>query len=362
MYNYKHRKSLESKGIVIFMINVSIIGATGYVGAELIRLLEAHPEVKLNQAVSKSFAGKKLHDIYANFIPAQDIALSGDDAEFAAADFVFLCLPHGQSLAMAPGLLKKGHKVIDLSGDFRYDDTDIYEKWYGLAHSAKKENAQAVYGLPEFFRDDVKQTVFTSNPGCYTTTSILALAPLLKNGLVSEKGIVIDAKSGVTGAGRKEKLAFSFCETADNFKAYSVALHRHTSEIEEQLAKLSQKEITLLFTPHLLPVKRGILATIYADLADGASVEAIEKAYADCYKSEPFTHVLPHGQLPELKYVVGSNNCMIGFEVSERTGKIIIVSCTDNLLKGAAGQAVQNFNLMNGFDEALGLPTTAWYL
>ena len=343
-------------------INVSIIGATGYVGAELMRLLSAHPGVKINQAVSKSFAGKKLHDIYANFIPAKDIDLAEDDKNFAEADFVFLCLPHGQSLAMAPGLLKSGHKVIDLSGDFRYDDTGIYEKWYGITHSAKKENSEAVYGLPEFFRDEVKATSFTSNPGGYTTTSILALAPLLKNGLVSEKGIIIDAKSGVTGAGRKEKLAFSFCETADNFKAYSVPMHRHTSEIEEQLAKLSGKDIRLLFTPHLLPVKRGILATIYADLNYGVTAEMLEKAYQDCYENEPFTHVLPHGQLPEVKYVVGSNNCMIGFEVSERTGKIIIVSCTDNLLKGAAGQAVQNFNLMNGFDEALGLPATAWYL
>lgn len=343
------------------MFNVSVIGATGYVGAELLRLLEAHPGAKVCGAVSKSFAGKKLHDVYANFIPTEDVPLTGVET-VGDADFIFLCLPHGQSLAMVPELLKKGHKIIDLSGDFRYDDTDLYEKWYGIAHSAKQENSEAVYGLPEFFRENVKTARFTANPGCYTTTSILALAPLLKSGLISEKGIVIDAKSGVTGAGRKEKLAFSFCETADNFKAYSVPMHRHTSEIEEQLTKLSGKPTTLLFTPHLLPVKRGILATIYADLAQNATVEMIKEAYAECYENEPFTHVLPHGQLPELKYVVGSNHCMIGFEVSERTGKVIVVSCTDNLLKGAAGQAVQNFNLMNGFDEALGLPKTAWYL
>lgn len=344
------------------MIDVSVIGATGYVGAELLRLLSGHPEVKINGAVSKSFAGKKLHDIYANFIPTEEVGLLESGESFSKSDFIFLCLPHGQSLMMAPKLLAKGHKVIDLSGDFRYDDTDLYEKWYGLTHSAKKENSEAVYGLPEFFREDVETANFTSNPGCYTTTSILALAPLLKSGLISEKGIVIDAKSGVTGAGRKEKLAFSYCETADNFKAYSVPMHRHTSEIEEQLTKISGKDICLLFTPHLLPVKRGILATIYADLHDGATAEKIEQAYAQCYDDEPFTHVLPHSQLPELKYVVGSNNCMIGFEVSERTGKVIIVSCTDNLLKGAAGQAVQNFNLMNGFDEKTGLPQVAWYL
>ncbi|MDY3751663.1 N-acetyl-gamma-glutamyl-phosphate reductase [Christensenella minuta] len=344
------------------MINVSVIGATGYVGAELLRLLSAHPGVQINKAVSKSFAGKKLHDIYANFLPERELELQESGGKFGADDFVFLCLPHGQSLVAAPPLLKKGHKVIDLSGDFRYDNTDIYEKWYGISHSAKKENREAVYGLPEFFGAEVKKANFISNPGCYTTTSILALAPLLKEGLICEKGIVIDAKSGVTGAGRKEKLAFSYCETAGNFKAYSVPLHRHTSEIEEQLSKLSRKDVCLLFTPHLLPVKRGILATVYADLMEGVTPETVTAAYEKYYADAPFTHVLPHGKLPELKYVVGSNNCMIGFEVSPRTGKIIVVSCTDNLIKGAAGQAVQNFNLMNGFDETLGLPRTAWYL
>lgn len=344
------------------MVNVSVIGATGYVGAELLRLLSAHPDVHINKAVSKSFAGKEMKDIYANFIPNQSVGLTGEESGPDAGDFVFLCLPHGQSLKAAPALLASGHKVIDLSGDFRYDDTDIYEKWYGIPHTAKQENASAVYGLPEFFGDDVKRASFTANPGCYTTTSILALAPLLAEGVIRENGIVIDAKSGVTGAGRKEKLAFSYCETADNFKAYSVPLHRHTSEIEEQLSKLSGKDICLLFTPHLLPVKRGILATIYAELAEGVTAEQISKVYESYYADAPFTHVLPHGKLPELKYVVGSNNCMIGFELSERTGRIIIVSCTDNLIKGAAGQAVQNFNLMNGFDETLGLPRTAWYL
>ncbi|MEG0785138.1 MAG: N-acetyl-gamma-glutamyl-phosphate reductase [Christensenella sp.] len=341
---------------------VSVIGATGYVGAELLRLLEAHPEIEINQAVSKNFAGQKLHDIYASFIPAKPLELAGSNSHIPPSDFVFLCLPHGQSLMMAPALLKSGHKVIDLSGDFRYDNTEIYEKWYGITHTAKKENAEAIYGLPEFFRQNISAANFTSNPGCYTTTGILALAPLLKYGLISEKGIIIDAKSGVTGAGRKEKLAFSFCETDDNFKAYSVPMHRHTSEIEEQLTKLCGKDICLLFTPHLLPVKRGILATIYADIAPDVTPEMIAQAYAECYANEPFTHVLPTGQLPELKYVVGSNNCMIGYELSPRTGKIIIVSCTDNLIKGAAGQAIQNFNLMNGFEETLGLPRTAWYL
>ena len=252
--------------------------------------------------------------------------------------------------------------MIDLSGDFRYDDTDIYEQWYSLPHTAKEENKQAVYGLSEYYKKEIENTSFTSNPGCYTTTSILALAPLLKNGLIKPNGIVIDAKSGVTGAGRKESLTFSYCETADNFKAYSVVNHRHTSEIEEQLSKLSGNDIKLLFTPHLLPVKRGILATIYAELTDDANEASVAQSYLDAYGDKPFTHVLPKGKLPELKYVVGSNNCMIGYEFSPRTGRIVVVSCTDNLIKGAAGQAIQNFNIMNGLAETTGLPQVAWYL
>ncbi|WP_066649123.1 N-acetyl-gamma-glutamyl-phosphate reductase [Christensenella timonensis] len=346
------------------MINVSIIGATGYVGAELIRLLAQHPHANITVAVSKNFAGKTLDEIYANFIPAKTLALTGLDIEAVAShsDYAFLCLPHGQSLAAAPALLAAGLKVIDLSGDFRYDDTDVYEKWYSLPHTAKKENAQAVYGLPEYYKKEIEKTAFTANPGCYTTTSILALAPLLKNGLIKKEGIVIDAKSGVTGAGRKESLAFSYCETAGNFKAYSAVNHRHTSEIEEQLSKLSGSGIKLLFTPHLLPVKRGILATIYAELSHGADEASVAQAYTDAYGDKPFTHVLPQGKLPELKYVVGSNNCMIGYEFSPRTGRIVVVSCTDNLIKGAAGQAIQNFNIMNGLAEATGLPQVAWYL
>ncbi len=346
------------------MINVSIIGATGYVGAELIRLLTRHPHVNITTAVSKSFAGKSLSEIYANFVPAQTIVLSDLDIETIArhSDYAFLCLPHGQSLQTAPQLLAAGLKVIDLSGDFRYDDTDVYEQWYSLPHTAKEENAQAIYGLSEYYKKEIEKTNFTSNPGCYTTTSILALAPLLKEELIRPEGIVIDAKSGVTGAGRKESLAFSYCETADNFKAYSVANHRHTSEIEEQLSKFSQNDVKLLFTPHLLPVKRGILATIYTQLSDSANEVSVAQAYSDAYGDKPFTHVLPQGKLPELKHVVGSNNCMIGYEFSPRTGRLIIVSCTDNLIKGAAGQAIQNFNIMNGLDETTGLDQIAWYL
>ncbi len=339
------------------MIKVSVIGATGYVGAELMRLLSAHPEVEIVSAVSKNFAGKSMSGVYGNFLP-EDIALEQSAAD---CDLAFLCLPHGQSIKAAPGLIERGARVIDLSGDFRYSDTKIYEQWYGLPHDEAELNKKAVYGLPEYNREATRAAGMVANPGCYTTTSILALAPLLRAGLIKPNGIVIDAKSGVSGAGRKESLGFSYCETADNFKAYSVVNHRHTSEIEEQLSLISGEEIMLLFTPHLLPVKRGILATIYAELSPGATAEQISAAY-EIYKSEPFAHVLSAGRLPELKQVVGSNNCMMGFEISERMGRIVIVSCTDNLLKGAAGQAVQNFNIMNGFDEKTGLSDIAWYL
>ncbi len=346
------------------MIRVSVIGATGYVGAELLRLLSAHPNVEVAQCVSKNFAGKQMGGVYSNFKVSQDYPLVDLDCASIAAnsDFAFLCLPHGQSIQVAPQLIESGVKVVDLSGDFRYDDVKVYEQWYGLTHTEPEHNAAAVYGLPEFFQPQIAQAKLLANPGCYTTTSILALAPLLKGGLISPDGIVIDAKSGVSGAGRQEKLAYSFCETMDSFKAYSVVNHRHTSEIEEQLAKIGGKELTLLFTPHLLPVKRGILATIYATLSPDVTAQEIEQAYQAAYLDMPFAHALPAGTLPELKQVVGSNNCVIGFDLSPRTGRIVIVSCTDNLLKGAAGQAVQNFNIMNGLPQTTGLPQTAWYL
>jgi len=344
-------------------INVSVVGATGYTGAELLRIAAGHPNISVTCAVSKSYAGKKMSDIYPGFIGA-DIGLSDAGADEIAekSEFAFLCLPHGMSMEIAPGLLEKGLKVIDLSGDFRYDDTDIYEKWYGLEHNQKDINKNAVYGLPEFYKDDVAKANFVANPGCYTTTSILALAPLLKSGVVNADRLIIDAKSGVSGAGRKESLAFSFSEAHDNFKAYSVIGHRHTSEIEEQLAKFAGRDIRLQFTPHLLPVKRGILATVYADLADGVSEGDIAQAYERAYSGAAFTYVMEQGRFPELKHVVGSNKCVIGFDVSERTGRAVIVSCTDNLIKGASGQAVQNFNIMNGLDEAAGLATAAWNL
>lgn len=346
------------------MIDVSVIGATGYVGEELIRLLSAHPRINLKYAVSKSFSGKEMADVYPNFLPSKPLPLTDLNIDLIAndSDVVFFCLPHGQALSFVPEFLGKEVRIIDLSGDFRYSNPDTYEAWYGVTHTAKQLLEHAIYGLPEYFSEKIASASLVANPGCYTTTSILALSPLLKEGLIDAGGIVIDAKSGVSGAGRKESLAFSYCETADNFKAYSAVNHRHTSEIEEQLSAISGEDITLLFTPHLLPVKRGILASIYAHIRPGTTGRMIEEAYASAYESAPFTHVLQKGRLPELKHVVGSNNCVIGYDISERTGRIVVVACIDNLIKGAAGQAIQNFNIMHGFEETLSIATPAWYL
>jgi N-acetyl-gamma-glutamyl-phosphate reductase len=346
------------------MINVGVIGGTGYAGEELIRILTAHPYVNICKVVSKSFAGKNLGDVYKNYTGSQNYPLSDLDLKeiCRACEFVFTSLPHGESMNVVSELLELNTRVIDLSADFRYQDVSIYKEWYGLEHSAAEAQAEAVYGLPEVYRGIIENTRLVANPGCYTTCSILALLPVLKHNLVRSSGIVIDAKSGVTGAGRKSDTAYSFCELEGNFKAYSAIRHRHTSEIEEQLSLISGEDIKLLFTPHLLPVKRGILATIYTELMPGVTVEKVSEAYRAEFAKAPFVHILPEGELPELKHVVGSNNVHIGFAVSERTNRLVIVSCLDNLIKGAGGQAVQNFNIMNKLDEKMGLPQTAWYL
>lgn len=346
------------------MIRAGIVGATGYAGEELYRLLTAHPEVEVACAVSKSFAGQRISQVYASYFGKNDRLLEALDAKKLAecCDVVFTALPHGQSMEIVPMLAEQGVKVIDLSGDFRYNDPAIYEKWYGIRHTHPELMQEAIYGLCELYREEIRSARIVANPGCYTTTSILPLYPLLAEGLIQKEGIIIDAKSGVSGAGRTEKLAFSFCEAHENFKAYGVTTHRHTSEIEQELSIAAGSCVSLSFTPHLLPVKRGILSTIYAALAPSATPEAVAAAYGRFYGAETFVHVLPHGHLPELKHVAGSNNCCIGYQFDQRLGRLILVSCTDNLIKGAAGQAVQNMNLLFGMDEAAGLPTAATYL
>ncbi len=343
------------------MVKVSVVGATGYAGAELMRLLSAHSRVRIMHAISKSFAGQRLSDLYPNFA-AHDFMLEdmNPDAICADSEIVFTCLPHGTSAATVPELLGKGLRVIDLSGDFRYSDAATYEAWYKIPHAAPELLPESVYGMPELYRSRIGNARLIGNPGCYTTCAILALYPLLKDGIVNPGGIVIDAKSGTTGAGRSANIAYHFCEVDESVKAYGVATHRHTSEIEQELTMAAGCNVVVSFTPHLLPVKRGILSTIYATPKTGVEQADVWRAYG-MYKDEPFVHVSDN-RLPELKHVTGSNNCVIGFTLDKRAGRLVIVSCIDNLIKGAAGQAVQNMNLICGFDEREGLNYTGWYL
>lgn len=344
------------------MIKVAIVGANGYTGLELMKLLGSHKHTELVHAVSRSNVGVKISNIYPSlsnvygdksFCDLNVAALKRD------CDVVFTALPHSASAEIGGQLFDAGVKVIDLSADFRYTDIETYENTYKVKHPRSDLNKQAVYGLTEINRDKIKNSCLIGNPGCFTTCSILPLYPLIKENVISPKGIIIDAKSGTSGAGRKSEVDYGFCEVSDNFKAYAVATHRHTSEIEEKLSDKNRK-VQLCFTPHLLPVKRGILATIYADCT--AASEQVTAAYNKYYAGEKFINFMPNGLMPELKWAVGSNMCYIGFKLDTRLNKIIIVSVIDNLLKGASGQAIQNMNVMFNLNENEGLPTTACYL
>ena len=315
--------------------------------------------------VSHSYAGQKISEVYPSLRGVCDLTLTELDEEAAAkeCDVVFTALPHGASKTVIPALYEKGLKVIDLSGDFRYNDPKVYAAWYGEEHSAPDLLAKSVYGLPELHRDAIPTTRLIGNPGCYTTCSILGTAPLVKNGLVDNKTIIIDALSGVTGAGRGLGLDYHFCECTENAKAYKVANHRHTSEIEQELSLLAGEEITLSFTPHLIPMKRGILATIYANLKDPALTTGdVLKVYRDFYAKEPFVRVYEEGKLPETNHVAGSNFVDIGVVVDERLHRVVVLSAIDNLYRGAAGQAVMNMNLLFGLPENTGVKNPGFYL
>lgn len=346
------------------MINVAIIGATGYVGLECTRLLLSHPQVKITCLVSQSFVGQKFSDIYPNLSGICDIkcsALNIEDIK-SCADVAITALPHGASMEVIPELLEAGLKVIDASGDFRYEDKNVYEKWYKLPHTAENLLSEATYGLVELNREKIKKSSLVANPGCYPTCSILGIAPLLKNNLIDEESIIINSVSGVSGAGRKAELSNTVCELSENFKAYGVCTHRHTSEIEQELSKLSNKDIIVSFTPHLAPIKRGMLSTIYAKLNDNKSTEELLSLYNGFYASDFFVRIKPKGVQPEVKFVAGSNFVDIGLVVDTRTNRVIVTSCQDNLCKGASGQIVQNLNVMFGLDEKLGLERAGLYL
>ena len=345
------------------MIKVAVLGATGYAGIELVRILSAHPEVKLEVLGSHSFDGQPISDVYENFAHVLDMNCEELDLDkVAQCDVAFTALPHGASKDVIPSLIEKGIKVIDLSGDFRYDDIEVYEKWYGGEHSSPELLKESVYGLCELYRDKVKDARLVGNPGCYTTCSILGAYPVLASGLGESKNIIVDAKSGVTGAGRGLALGVHFCECTENTKAYKVATHRHTSEIEQELSKAAGEEIMISFTPHLIPQKRGILSTIYVNLKKPCTTEELVNTYKEFYKNEYFVRVKDAGKLPETKHVAGSNFVDIGVVVDERLNRAVIVSAIDNLYKGAAGQAVQNMNIMFGLDEKTGIANAGFYL
>ena len=345
------------------MIKVAVLGATGYAGIELVRILSNHPDVKLEILGSHSFDGQPISDVYQNFAHVLDMTCEELDLDkVAQCDVAFTALPHGASKDVIPSLIEKGIKVIDLSGDFRYDDIKVYEEWYGQEHSSPELLAESVYGLCELHRDEVKKARLIGNPGCYTTCSILGAYPLLKSGIGNSKNVIVDAKSGVTGAGRSLALGVHFCECTENSKAYKVANHRHTSEIEQELSKAAGEAVMISFTPHLIPQKRGILSTIYVNLNKPCTTQEIVDLYKDFYKDEYFVRVKDAGKLPETKHVAGSNFVDIGVVVDERLNRAVIVSAIDNLGKGAASQAVQNMNIMFGLDEKTGINNAGFYL
>jgi N-acetyl-gamma-glutamyl-phosphate reductase len=334
-------------------LKIAILGASGYAGAELLRVLAAHPRVEVTALGGESSAGKKLNELYPSLGKLGEGRLEKLDAAGlkGRAELAFLCLPHVQSMAVAGPIVKAGLKVVDFSGDFRLKDAKLYEQYYKHAHGETGLLQEAVYGLPELHGPEIRKARLVANPGCYTTTSILALAPLARRGKLKPGSVVIDAKSGVTGAGRKLQEHTQFAEVYDNFSTYGVGGgHRHVPEIEQELGG---QRVT--FTPHLLPLNRGILATCYAEVEGGAEAKALHALYTEFYASAPFTQVLPLGQMPTLRNVRGTNLCQLGLAVDSRNGRLIVVSATDNLGKGAAFQAVHNMNLMSGFEETEGL-------
>jgi N-acetyl-gamma-glutamyl-phosphate reductase len=338
------------------MIRVGIFGASGYTGAELARILCNHPEVELTLATSRQYTGQALARVFPSLAGRVDIVCSDPDRVALAdqADFFFTAVPHQTAMTIVPGLLAAGKKVVDLSADFRLRSAAIYEKWYA-EHTAREYLDEAVYGLPEIYRDTIKTARLVANPGCYPTSVILGLAPLLAAGVIDPHTIVVDSKSGASGAGRAAQTPTLFCEVTEGFRAYKVGEHRHTPEMEQEISSLCGHEVIITFTPHLLPISRGILSTIYVSLKTRKPEAEIRALYERYFGDEKFVRLGRAGTLPAPQFVRGSNFCDINFKVDERTGRIIVLSAIDNLVKGAAGQAVQNMNLMCGFPEDRGL-------
>ncbi|MEF2145332.1 MAG: N-acetyl-gamma-glutamyl-phosphate reductase [Desulfovibrionaceae bacterium] len=340
-------------------IPVGLVGVTGYTGMELARIMAYHPSMELVCVTSRAESGKLLQEIYpfltGTSLGSLEITAPNPKELAANCRLVFLAVPHKTAMEIADALLCEGTKVVDLSADFRLNDKDVYEKWYQTEHSRVGRLSEAVYGLPELYRDEIAGADLVANPGCYPTSAILGLYPALAEGLVETDDIVIDSKSGTSGAGRKATVGTLFCEVHDSFRAYGLGKHRHTPEIEQEISKIAGHSLTVSFNTHLLPIDRGILSTIYTRCKGELSLEQAHAAYAGYYDAEPWVRLLPMGSLPETRWVRGTNYCDIGLVVDPRTKRLIMLAAIDNLCRGASGQAVSNANLMLGLEPDAGL-------
>jgi N-acetyl-gamma-glutamyl-phosphate reductase len=335
---------------------VGIVGATGYTGLELLRFLIHHPEVEITTLTSQKYAGLEIGQVFPTLMNQLQIKCEELSPERISekTDFIFTAVPHKTAMEIVPVFYQKGKRIVDLSADFRFKDASIYEKWY-QKHTAVDLLPESVYGLPELHRDKIRNAKIVGNPGCYPTGALIGLIPLVKKGLISLEGIVVDSKSGVSGAGRDVVLESLFCEVNEGVKAYKIFAHRHTPEIDQELSQLAQKEIRVTFVPHLIPMDRGILSTLYVRLLRNLKTEELLNAIQDHYRGEPFIRIYPKGKLPNTKDVRGSNFCDIGAAVSEPDDRAVVVTAIDNLVKGASGEAVQNMNIMLGYPETMGL-------
>jgi N-acetyl-gamma-glutamyl-phosphate reductase len=345
---------------------IGVLGASGYTGSELVRLLLRHPRAEIALLTADRRAGMEMRDVFPQFSPCalpKLIAVDGIDWAAAGLDLAFCALPHGTTQMVIKKLLAAAPatKVVDLSADFRLADAEAYARWYGHAHQAPELQGEAVYGLSEHYRRDIKKARLVANPGCYTTCAQLPLIPLLKAKAIESDEIVIDAKSGMTGAGRAAKENMLFSEVSEGFNAYGVGNHRHMAELDQEFSKAAGREVVVSFTPHLVPMNRGILSTVYARGRRGRTAADLHGVLANAYGKEPFVHVLPFGETPQTRHVRGSNMTFIGVAADRIAGRAVIVSALDNLVKGASGQAMQNMNLMLGFPETAGLEQVALF-
>lgn len=340
---------------------IAVLGASGYTGSELVRLLLRHPRAEIVALTADRKAGQSMADVFPQFAPfALPKLVTIEEVDYSGVDLIFCALPHATTQEVIKSVFEKapGVKVVDLSADFRLKDPGMYEKWYGHPHSALDLQKEAVFGLVEIYRDEIKKARLVANPGCHTTTAILPMVPLLEAGAIDPDNIVVDSKTGMSGAGRSAKEAMLFSEVSEGINAYSVGSHRHMGELDQEYSKAAGRPVTPMFVPHLAPMNRGIYATIYVRTT-GAKPEDLHKLIADYYRGEPFIHVAPFGQVPHSRHVRGSNMAMIGVVADRAPGRAIIVSTTDNLVKGASGQAIQNMNLVLGFPETMGLEQIA---